>query len=254
MSRKLFETLEKKQRYRRPFSSSDDFKYFIENREKIGKFKRFAVLYDNEESEFDIIRANILLKGLENKKLFEEEIVNINNHGQMEHANFLTTLRERTIDQPYYEVNNKKIFIPFFSMAINQIYTDEPEKLLILPYKNLMSNFEDATIDPFDTFGADLFNSYFTNLVKICSSPNGRVTAFFNYDMNTIYLVNNQGRLDEKVVLFDKYIKRPQYTHMIERIVPVCEAYFNNDRQGMIDALYNNNLISQQVRKMLSSK
>ncbi len=254
MSKRLFETLERKQRYRRPFSSSDDFKYFIQNREKIGNFRRFAVLYDNEESEFDIIRANILLKGLENKKLFEDEIANINSHGKMERAAFLTALRERTIDQPYYEINGKKVFIPFFSMALNQIYTDEPEKLLVLPYKNLVANFEDAVIDPFDTFGADLFNSYFTSLVKICSSKNERVTAFFNYDMNTIYLVNNQGRLDEKVVLFDKYIKRPQYTHMIERIIPVCEAYFNNDRQGMVDALFNNNLISAQLHKMLTPK
>lgn len=249
MSKSLFATLDSKQKYRRPFSASEDFKYFIQNREKIGNFKRFSSLYDDEENEFNIIRANILLKGLENKKMFEEEIVNIQNHGTFEHSAFINTLRERTIDLPYYEVNEIKIFIPFFSVALNQIYTNEPEKLLVEPYKNLYVAFEDATIDPFDTYGAELFNSYFSSLVKVKQSLH--VTAFFNYDMNTIYFVNDQGRLDTKVVLFDKYIKRPILTHMIERITPVCEAYFNNDRQGMVQALLDNNLISPQMYKMI---
>ena len=249
MSKPLFETLERKQKYRRPFSSSDDFKYFIMNREKIGNFKRFASLYDDEENEFNILRANILIKGLENKQIFEDEIVNINNHGSMEHSMFVNTLRERTIDLPYHEVNDIKIYIPFFSIALNQTYTNEPEKLLNAPYKNLRLTFEDATIDPFDTYGSELFNSYFSSLVKIVSGKH--VVAFFNYDMNTIYFVNDQGRLDNKIVLFDKYMKRPVFTHMLERITPVCEAYFNNDREGVIDALLDNNLISPQMHKIL---
>lgn len=250
MKHGLYETLIKKQKYRRPFSRSEDFKYFIENREMLGKFKKFAAFYDSEENDFDILRANILIKGLENKKLFEDEIININNHGKLEHGVFVNTLKERTIDQPYYEVDKNKIYIPFFSIALNHIYTDEPEKLLELPYGNLKTEYEDAMIDPFDTYGSELFNSYFSSLIKITSSKH--VTAFFNYDINTIYFVNDQGRLDAKVVLFDKYMKRPTYTHMIERITPVCEAYFNNDRDAMVEALFYNHLISPQMHKMLS--
>ena len=248
----LFELLEKKQKYRRPFSSGEEFRYFIERRHLLGAFKRFAHLYDSEENEFDIIRANILLQGLENKKTFEEEIININNHGRFEHAQFVEALKERTIDKPYYEENDIKIYMPFFSSALNEIYVNEPERLLSLPYSDLMTNFENATVDPFDTYGAELYNSYFTSLIKI--STNGRTTTFFHYDTNTLYFVNDQGRLDIKLVLFDKYIKKPVTSHMIERLVPVTEAYYANDKLRMLIALRDNKFISMQMFKILTER
>ena len=248
----IYTTLENKQKYRRSFSNSDDFKYFIQNREKIGKFKRYANLYDSEENEFNIMRANILLRGLENKRLFESEIENIKNHGDIEHTKFVTALKERTIDQPYYEINGVKIFIPFFSTALNQIYVNEPEKMLSLPYSELKTDFEEACIDPFDTYGYELFNSYFTSLVKISETKG--VAAFFHYDTNTIYFINDQGRLDAKLVLFDKYMKKISFTHMMERISPVVEAYFNNNKVEMIDALFNNNLISENMYHLLKDE
>ena len=250
MAKTMCDILSSKQKYRRPFSSGDDFKYFMENREKLGKFKRFAELYDSEENEFDIMRANILLRGLENKTLFEKEIENIHNHGNIEPGKFILTLKERILGQPYYDASGVKIYIPFFSAALNQIYTNEPQKLLALPYSELQNNFEDACIDPFDTYGSELYNSFFTSLVKIASSKHA--TAFFYYDTNTVYIINDQGRLDSKFVLFDKYMKKPSYTHMMERILPFVEAYFNNDRQGVVDALLNNNLISPQMHKLIS--
>ena len=246
----LFELLEHKQKYRRPFSSGEEFRYFIERRHLLGSFKRFAHLYDSEENEFDIMRANIFLQGLENKQLFEAEIVNINSHGPMDHSAFVETLKERTIDKPYYELNGVKIYIPFLSSAINDIYVSEPEKLLSLPYSELINDFENATVDPFDTYGAELYNSYFTSLVRISSRD--KMTTFFHYDTNTLYFVNDQGRLDAKLVLFDKYIKKPVTTHMIERIIPVAEAYYDNDRLRMIIALRDSKFISMQMFKTLS--
>lgn len=250
MIRTMYDLLSSRSKYRRPFSAGDDFKYFMENRDKLGKFRRFSELYDSEENEFDIMRANILLRGLENKILFEKEIANIANHGEIEPGKFILTLKERIIDQPYCDFNGVKVYIPFFSSALNQIYTNEPEKLLSLPYSELEHDFEDACIDPFDTYGSELFNSYFTSLVKIASSKH--VTAFFYYDTNTVYMINDQGRLDCKFVLFDKYMKKPSYTHMMERILPFVEAYFNNDRQGVVDALLEQRLISPQMHKLLS--
>lgn len=248
----LYEILNNKQKRRRQFITSDDFKYFINNRHLLGTFKRFAHLYDSEENEFDIMRANVLLKGLENKKLFETEIKNINDHGKMEHSTFVSILKERIIDQPYYNDHSIRIYLPFFSRALNELYTQEPEKLLAPPYDALILSFEDACIDPFDTYGADLFNSFFTSLVKIGSSLHE--TAFFHYDTDTIYIVNDQGRLDNKITLFDKYIKRPVHTHMLERITPVVDAYFNNDRTALVEALKDNNLISSQMYKILLEK
>ena len=248
----LYEILERKQKYRRPFSNTEEFKFFMDNRHLLGAFKRFENLYDSEENEFDIMRANILLLGLQNKKIFEEEIKNINNHGDIDHEKFVTTLKERTIDQPYYEVDNIQIYIPFFSRALNDMYANEPEKLLHLPYSELKDDYENACIDPFDAYGSELFNSYFTSLVKISSSKH--VSAFFHYDTNSLYFINDQGRLDAKIVLFDKYMKKPAFTHMIERLTPVAEAYYNNDRLRMVIALRDSKLISMQMFKILTEK
>ncbi|MDY4849089.1 MAG: hypothetical protein SO176_02380 [Bacilli bacterium] len=60
--------------------------------------------------------------------------------------------------------------------------------------------------------------------------------------------------MDNKIVLFDKYIKNPKYNHMLERIKPVVDAYFNNDRKAMVDALKENELISDNVYQMILRK
>ena len=78
--------------------------------------------------------------------------------------------------------------------------------------------------------------------------------AYFHYDTNTIYIVNSQGRLDLKIVLFDKYIRRPVYNHMLERITPVVEQYFANDRQNFIKSLLDNKFISNKMFHILSNK
>ena len=152
-------------------------------------------------------------------------------------------------EQPYYQEGQKKIYIPFFSRSLNQIYFDEPEKLLTSPYAGLKDKFQDTVVDPFDTYGSELYNSHFSRLVKV--KQEDKETAFFHYDTNTIYFVNEQGRLDGTVVLFDRYLRRPSYSHMLERIRPVVDAYFNFDREGFINALYDNGFISSHLLHLI---
>ncbi|MBO4703633.1 MAG: hypothetical protein J5617_02245, partial [Bacilli bacterium] len=104
-------------------------------------------------------------------------------------------------------------------------------------------------VDPFDTYGSELYNSHFSRLVKV--KQEDKETAFFHYDTNTIYFVNEQGRLDGTVVLFDRYLRRPSYSHMLERIRPVVDAYFNFDREGFINALYDNGFISSHLLHLI---
>ena len=152
-------------------------------------------------------------------------------------------------EQPYYQEGQKKIYIPFFSRSLNQIYFEEPEKLLTSPYAGLKDKFQDTVVDPFDTYGSELYNSHFSRLVKV--KQEDKETAFFHYDTNTIYFVNEQGRLDGTVVLFDRYLRRPSYSHMLERIRPVVDAYFNFDREGFINALYDNGFISSHLLHLI---
>lgn len=248
----IYQILDSKKKARRNFDFSEETKFFLSHRTLLGKFPRFSNLYDSEENEFNIIRANILFQGYLNKEMIELEAKNIAEHGGLDHANFVLALKERIVGQPYYKENDQKIYIPFFSRALNEIYLNEPEKLLTEPYSELAKSFEDSCIDPFDTYGAELFNSYFTRLIKV--GQKGTETAFFHYDTNTIYFVTDQGRLDNKLVLFDKYIKRPVYTHMLERITPVVNAYFNNQREEMVKSLLDNNLISETMYQLIIVK
>ena len=249
----LYELLIKKQKKRPPFSSTADHEFFVKNKGYLGKFPRYASLADTGD-EFDIIRLNIILAGYNNKLLIEEEIQSINSYieqGQkVDHAKLINTIKEKMIDEPYYVDDKNKIYIPFFSRSLNQLYLREPEKLLVKPYVDLKNNFADSVVDPFDTYGALLYDSLYTRLLRI--ETRNDETAYFHYDTNTIYFVNKQGRMDNKLVLFDKYIKNPSYNHMIERVKTVVDAYFDNDRNRTINALYQNGFISNRILTLIN--
>ena len=248
--KRLFATLEAKKKRRNTFENSDEFKFFIENRHLLGKFNKFSFLYDSEGNEFNMMRANVIIYGLLNKQTIEMEVKSLKEYGQDKDPEaFNAALRDRCIDLPYYSENDMKIYIPFFNRAINQIYTLEPLKLLEEPYISLEDNYQNSSNDPFDTYGAELFNSFFTKLVKV--GTNGKEIAYFHYDTNTIYIVNEQGRLDLKIVLFDRYIKKPNLNHMLERITPVVDKYFADDREGFIEALLENKFISKKMYQMV---
>ena len=183
----------------------------------------------------------------------EEEIASLNKYSiggaKLNHIKLLSTIKERMVDEPYFLDEKTKIYIPFFSRTLNMIYLYEPEKLLCEPYSSLKEEYNDTLVDPFDTYGAKLFDSLFSRLLKI--GTNEKEIAYFHYDTNTIYIVNDQGRLDCKLVLFDTYIKRPNYNHMLERMKPVVDAYFANDREKMEQALSDNGFISNKMYSLL---
>ena len=253
---RLFDLLEAKKKRRIAFHNSDEYAYFSKNKSKLKDFTTFPYLQKNRLSDFDIIRANILLQGLENKKNIEAEVENLSKHfdegKKVTHEKYILTLRERTVGAPYYQEGSIKIFIPFFSKALNSIYTREPEKLLKEPFKGLRETFTGSLIDPFDTYGANLYNSSFTRLIKVGEKDDEY--AFFHYDTNTIYIINEQGRLDVSIFLFDKYIKLPNYNNMLERISPVITQYFNNDREEFIKALYTSKFISRRMVGLIRRK
>ena len=139
-----------------------------------------------------------------------------------------------------------------FFQSINSLYLNEPEKLNEYPYTDLLKSFAGLVIDPFDTYGYELYNTYFTKLVKIDTYKNE--AAFFHYDTYTIYIINDQGRLDRKIVLFDRYMRRIVTTHMLERIRPVVKAYFANDKQEFINSLEKSGFISAKMLYKLTHK
>ena len=251
--RTIFNYIASKAKRRNAFKQSEEYHFFLDYRHHLTKMNRFTYLYDSLDDDFSVMRANIILYSYLNKKSMEAEIDNlkgyINTNNKNNHANFLKAFHELIADKPYHQDGSNKIYIPFFTRALNQIYYNDPEKLLNPPYVGLLNEFNETIIDPFDTYGSELYNSPFTRLVKI--KTDGKETAFFHYDTNTIYFVNEEGRLDARLVLFDRYIRRPNYSHMLERIRPVVDAYFAFDRMGMIRELHNNGFISSHLLHLI---
>ena len=250
--RNLFKYIASKAKRRKGFEKSEEFRFFLENRHLLMRLPRFVGFYDLDSDPFDIMRANIILQAYLNKAKMEEEVHNLSNYinaNKKNHDHFVKAFHEIISELPYYQEDKDKIFIPFFTRSLNQIYHDDPEKLLTYPYDGLMDNFKDTVIDPFDTYGSELYNSHFSRLVKI--KKDDKETAFFHYDTNTIYLINEQGRLDASIVLFDRYIRHPNYAHMLERIKPVVDAYFAFDRDAFLKALNSNGFISSHLLHLI---
>ena len=248
----LFDYIASKAKRRKGFEKSEEFRFFLENRHLLTRIPRFINFYDLDSDPFDIMRANIILEAYLNKTKMEEEINSLNTYidpNKKNHTQFVKSFHEIISELAYYQEDKDKIFIPFFTRSLNQIYFEEPEKLLTYPYNGLRENFKDTVIDPFDTYGSELYNSHFSRLVKIRKED--KETAFFHYDTNTIYFVNEQGRLDTSIVLFDRYIRHPNYAHMLERIKPVVDAYFAFDKGAFINALYNNGFISSHLLHLI---
>ena len=63
----------------------------------------------------------------------------------------------------------------------------------------------------------------------------------------TIYIINEQGRLDCKITLFDRFIRKPNYNHMLERIRPVVDAYYSYDKKLFLDEMKKQEFISPHI-------
>lgn len=224
------------------FFKSDEMSFFLANRVVLAPFEnmnRFLKASD----PFQIVRANILIRGLLNKKTIEK----LYHEKTKKRGGYTSLTLEKFMemgmsDLPYFYYQGDKIYLPFFSLAINRIYSRDFAKLSKEPYVNLFSTFEPLLIDPFDYYGNAIYDSYFTKLVKIAERE--KTIVCFDYDADALYFIDDQGRLDAKLALFDKYLEKVNKTHMIKRLQNVSNVYFVGDREELITALLENGFIS----------
>lgn len=250
----FFQTLEKEQ-CPTPFQREEEMKFFLRYSGVLTDFpayKRFA----NASKPFDIIRANIIIRALHNKYMIEKEFSKALKAERENNEDPLAKAIERTEaaikNLPYCQEGNHRIYVPIFPRSLNSIYDGQFPKLLEGNYKQILETFEPLCVDPFDIYGNGLYNSYFTKLVLV--AENDKLKAFYDYDAFRIYIVNEQGRLENEICLFDRGIHRRNTSHMTERIKPVIEAYFNFDKEAMIKALVDNKLISSSLLYKIISK
>lgn len=253
---RIFKSLERKRKIQF-LRKSQEYPFYLQNRELLNVIPHYdssLVLVD----DFDLIKSNIVIQSMMNKaqieKILDDITINFKKlQDPVTRKKIIAFVNERIVNLPFLEEEGKKIYFPLFSRTLNMLFLEEPEKLLEYPYSVLRHDFATTLIDPFEAYGYALYNSKFTNLIKISGDKTS--CAFYHFDYRTIYIINDQGRLDIAIPLFDKAMKKISTHHLIERITKVVEAFYTNNRETFIHELYAQKFVSFKLyRKFLKKK
>ena len=250
MNHHIYKYLYEERNKKRIYSSKEyhffkDYRYLLE--ENIA-----SINFDKVDDIFDIIKCNILIKSIINKinldLIIEEELLNKNfNTNQQIRQNIVN----RSRDLPYLLTSeNQKIFIPFFNKSTNLIYSEKFEDINKPPYDDLKKKYEAFLVNPFETYKISIFDSIFTQLIKVDEDETS--FAFYHYDLCVIFIISKQGYLDNFITLFDKHIKTINREKIIQRVKNVVKNYYENNFIDFIFSLYENKLISYTVYKRIS--
>lgn len=210
---------------RRPhlIAPSREFLYFQEHESVLSLLPETIPFIDPKDG-FSMICMNILIDSILNY----QRLVAIWEKNE--------DVRASSLVQPLFTFNDVPIYCPLFSVSNNYLIANNMGRNLTISH--------DA-IDLFETYHYALFESNLTSLVLV--GEDGHTRAYYHYDFHTIYLINDQGRLDRRICLFDKHIKKPDFRNILERIEPVIKAYYANDQMAFINALLHEKLISQKI-------
>ncbi|MCD8209856.1 MAG: hypothetical protein LUC31_03470 [Coprobacillus sp.] len=211
------------------YTKTREYDFFTNHNDLLRKYTRYTP-FMNVKGNFDVVRANLIIRALENKEAIEKCQSN-------EEVNeLLKTL-------PYYEREGEKIFLPIYDKELNHILLTNP-----MEYKNKE---EKDFLDPFDTYGPSLFNSMFTSFVLVNNDEHSY--CYLDYDLDILYFINEQGRMDHNFVLFDKYIKTVNISknNLMGRVSPVVQAYLDGNRNKFITALQKGEFVSTKALDML---
>jgi hypothetical protein len=238
---------------------SNEYHFYVENNNLITKIISKYKISIGETNPFKLIEANILIRGMQNKKIFEDglekylqEAIDLNIEDKDAYIKEHIWKDLDAIDAPYFIVDKARIYIPFYSVGLNLIYNDECSKLSSYPYDELKTKPASTCIDCFDLYNYKLFESPFTSLIKI--KEDATTCAYYHADFETIFIINNQGRLDLSISLFDKYLKNPNKNDIIKRVHNVVDCFYTNNRNKFLRSLLDNEFISRKAYKKLSKK
>lgn len=243
METSVYKILEKN---KNKFSNNNEEElYFSKYKYLLKQDSNFNKYLENV-TPFTLIQANIIIRGLKNKEDMDNLIIEGFNN---KISNLNDILKERCLDYPYIKYDDYRVYFPFFNRITNEVYSNEVNRLKDSPYNDLFLNYKPFIVDPFDTYGVDLYDSTFTKLVRVDEDLTS--VAFYSYHMNAIFIINKQGTLDNVIYLFDKYLKNINKSHVIDRVKEVVKCYYSNNLHLFITTLYKNEFISYKVYKRL---
>ena len=70
--------------------------------------------------------------------------------------------------------------------------------------------------------------------------------------METVYIINDNGGLEASIPLFDEKIKHKDKTNLYDRLSVIVKDYYDLDRISFIQHLFDERLISEQLKNDLS--
>ena len=244
----IFDALKKKKKMNN-YQKTEEYIFYQDNKRLIEKVRSTYHIFEEQDTGFFLIENNLLIKAFITKEKIEELVTIFNTLTPSEKE---SKIEEILSERPYIEKDNEKIYLPQFPLALNYIYIHSPEKLLTYPYNLLIKSPATSCIDLFDEYGYELFSSSFCNLDFIAKDKTS--AAFYNQNFETIYVINDQGRLDMAIPLFDKYLKNKNKEELDERLKRVMEKFYSNERTAFIKALLDEKLISEKMHKYLIKK
>jgi hypothetical protein len=245
----IFESYQKEKNYK----NSEEYKFYLANLSYLASYpwlKKYMTIKD----DFSLICTNIVIQALINKKVIETTYdlakLLVNKHeGQDANKIIEEELTKIKLSLPYLEKNDMKLYIPIFDLSTNLIYEQDIYKIDNYPYSLLKDEFKDVVVNPFETYNTAIFNSPFTRLIYL--TGDNTCDAYYHLVFETIYFINKQGSLDFIIPLFDKKMRNPIKEDTLRRVKIVADAYFKSSRCDLIDALYNNGLISSNLYRRL---
>jgi len=227
--------------------------YFDRNFAILAGFEAYRQYLD-ASSPFMVVRANVILRSLANKTAIEKAF--LKREKADKRGSDVLPLEEYLpaflSELPYFALpSGEKNYVPILPTTIALLYSSDPARLLQKPYQSLWKSFEAILIDPFDAYGSRIYDSHFTSLIPILR--HGEFLAAYDADALRLYIIDGEGRLEAEVAFFDKKLKNPGKTHLAERLKRVAERYFAFDRQGFLDALLEERLVSASLIRSIEA-
>ena len=225
--------------------SNSSYKQFFDENFHVLEHYPWLNKYMSYESSFDLIKSTIIIKTILNKKQIEmysqfysEADLKIESTYNLVHSRL-----------PYFIKDDIRIYVPIFKEMYNERYDRFLGSLLKLPYSSLKDDFEDRTIDCFDYYNCSLFNSSFTKMILISQRDN--LQAYYDVELETIFIIDDQGVLEQEIPIFDNKCKDKRKSHIFDHVSSLVEAYYNCDKNAFILGLYNYGFISKKAYEFI---
>ena len=209
-------------------STIEERRFVEENRSLfIPAYRKYLL----DTSSFGYLKAYVIILSLYNRKMIVDGI-------KKKDSSVFDSL-------PHFKWGDTEIYIPTYSPSVNKRLKTNQSSLSSYPYKSLLEDSSFALVDPFETYSNHVFST-FTNL-KLIKSRDIDSLAFYHEGLETVFVIDDMGRLEISIPLFDERIKNKDKTNIIKRLNILMKNYYDNDRLSFIEHLLSLSLVSSEL-------